>query len=261
MKYLINDNMKAVRCGDFVKADQDAREFIYDTMAPKTEEHNIAVMRGIAEAHNFVVPDNLNKRGDIARRLANDLSKLKLPEVRKMSDTEQVTSIIVEGVKAEKTDDQILVAIVNAGISFKNAGKLFKQVMQEKGLRISSKSRQEQVFKILKSLRFKPKADDWEKVQAALDKIVEEVNDTDEKQALMMVKRYAKEGELILPKQPKKAAGAKGNVKVQEYMIANPSATKEEFSTFMLDLGKKEKMIDRQWVWFEIAQKMAANIK
>lgn len=257
MRYLINGNMKAIRCGQFAKADKEASEFIYDSIAPNDDTHNVAVMRGIADAHGFVIPDNLNKRVDIASRLAEQLKKLKLPEVKSMTDTEKVTGIIVAGVEADKTDDQILVDIVNAGISFKNAGKMFKKIMEEKGLRINSKTRQEQVFKILKKARFKPK--EYSQVETMLAVVRKEVTDTSEKQALSLVKKYAKEGELTLPKAPK-TAGGKGKAKINAFMIENPTAKKAEFKKFMLELGKKEKVIDRNWEIFEVAQKMAQTL-
>ena len=261
MNYLINSNMKALRCGDFVKADLSIKEFIYNTAAPDTAEHTTAVMRGNADANSIVIPDNLTKRGEIAQRLATELTKLKLPEVKKMTETESATKIIVAGVEADKSDDMILVDIVNSGISFRNAGKLFKKIMEEKGLRISNKTRQEQVFALLKKNRFKKPAE-WQKVQDMLDLICGEegVNDTTEKQALLLVRRYAKEAEFVLPKAPKKAAGSKGKAKITDWMVANPKATQEEFTKFMLELGKKENVAKRFFEWFAVAQRMAETI-
>lgn len=262
MKYLINGNMKALRRGDFVKADEKAKEFIYDSAAPDTPEHNVAVMRGIADANNIVIPSNMAKRGDIARRLSSELEKLNLPEVKSMTQTEQATKIIEDGVKADKTDDQILVDMVNSGIGFKVAGRMFKQIMEEKGFRVSAKTRQEQGFDILKKMKFKPNSESWETVEPAIEKLMEGVPDTNEQQAIAVIRKYAKANELVLPKAPPKAKGGKGKAAIQDYMVKNPLATKAQFTKFMSELGKNETVIARNWEWFEVGQKMiksAAN--
>ena len=169
MNYLISSSMKAIRFG-LVEADENAGEFIYDSAAPDTPEHNAAVMRGIADANSIIIPDNLKKRGDIARKLAAELSNLNLPEVKQMTKQEETLEIIKAGLAADKSDDMILVDIINAGNSFRQAGKLFKSIMEDQGLRINNTTRRDQVFSILKKARFKnPKS--WEIVEGHINTI------------------------------------------------------------------------------------------
>jgi hypothetical protein len=262
MLYLINEHLRALQCGSELSFNESNGEFLYDSEAPDTPEHSKAVMFGIAEANDIIIPDNLNKRSDIAKTLENALSKLKLLEINKMSEQEaQVKALIVDGIAADKTDDQILVSIVNAGVSFKNAGRLFKQITEGEGLRISNKTRLEQGFAILKRARFKA-AKEYSKVEEMIALILDEetgVKDTDRVQAVRIIRRYAKEAEIVLPKAPKQA-GTKSMTAIQNWMVENHGATEEEFRTYMLGIGKRDNVIAKNWKWFEVARRIATAI-
>ncbi len=202
-KYLINNSYVVVRRGDFVEACESAAEFILDTA--KNELHR-SVMIEIAEANGIKINKNL-KTSDYADSLEIKLYELKIPEVNKMTDTQNIEKIVLAGFAAEKTDEDMIVEIIESGVKFKEAGKLFAQVCEAKGLRKSSKNRREEVGAILDEAEFAPA--DSEELQKMIDYIVENVDDTTAKQAGIVIKRWAKENEIALPKRARSAGGSK----------------------------------------------------
>jgi hypothetical protein len=274
MHYLISDDLKAIGSG-VVTANLDAGEFIYDTMAPDTPIHNVATMRGIAESCKIVIPDNLKNRGDIALKLSHGLSKLNLQRSNKMTKQEEILDLIKAGIEADKSDDSILVDIINSGVPFRQAGVMFKSIMVEQGLRVSSKTRRETVFSMLKKNRFGAKGapKTFDVVQNQIDAICGRgvegdenylaalLSDTTEQQALSLIKKYARDGEFTLPKAPKSATGgSRIKRETHNFMIANPRATEAEFTAFMLESGRSEKIAVRTYEWFGVALKMAAAL-
>ncbi|MBL4656281.1 MAG: hypothetical protein JKY33_10715 [Bacteroidia bacterium] len=258
-----------------MEADKSADEFIYDTSAPDSFGHNVATMRGIAIQNGIIIPDNLRKSKDIASRLATELIKLKLPVEAEMTEESSKTErelaleTVLDGIDKGLCDEDIMCNMLNEKLTFLQVPKLFKSIMEEQGHRITSKDRVEKIYAILKKMKFKPINKGWPTVQRALlkiiggknedgDEISATVPDTSEKQAINVMKKFCKEAELAFPKAPRSAA--KGKSRVYEFMINNPGATKEEFSTFMFELNKNEKTIDRFWEFFQVAVQMAENL-
>lgn len=259
MKYLIDGSLDVKWKGAHVIANETDGEFIFDTDADAKDQLNKATLRGIAEANDVIVGSKDNV-ATLVKKLDQNFSKLKLLEVNEMSDEAKVEEIVVAGVEAEKDHDTMLVEIVNAGVSFKNAVKLFKRVMESKGFAITAKKRAEKIQGLIEELEFN--AESGEDVSGMIAHIVKNVPDTNEKQALGVLRRWAKKEEIELPKPEKKAGGAGGfRAKAFDWMIANPTAESEEFFKWAVeDQGRKETVAKRFVGLFEVSKKIAEAI-
>lgn len=221
MKYLINNSFKAIRTGEFVQADESAGEFVLDTIE---DGHTNACLLEVCKANKISVHAKATK-AELITALEDGLSGLNLPEQNKMTDTQVVENVIEEGVANDRTDDEMLVAIVNEGISFKSAGRLFKQIMEEKGYRVSAAERAEEASKILADADFKPES--YSDVAEMIAKITQSVNDTTDKQALVAIRKYAKENGIDMPKKSAGAGRASGGGLLEgiaNWMLANRDA-------------------------------------
>ena len=265
-KYLIGGNFKALRSGEFVEASEGSEEFIFDSS--NHEEHTAATIVEIAKANGLTLPGKTNKKDAIVL-LTKHLDSLKLPEVNKMTDTQTVEKIIAEGVANGKTDDDMLIEIIGAGVSFKAAGKLFKTIMEDKGYRVSAKVRAEKANKILVDCDFGGTGDvTAELVAATIAQIVADVPDTSEKQALVAIRKYAKEKEIAMPKSSNGKGGAGGGSgiqkKVNEFMLSNKDCTAEEITAKIRDIkaeitdGQLKKHVAMAVSTLEFARKFAA---
>jgi hypothetical protein len=243
MKYLIKENFKAVRCGRFVVADESEGEFIYNTETAYDDLHSTSLLE-IAAANGLKV-NKRDKKLNIVGQINAHLMTLKLPEVNKMTDTQIVEEIVEAGVPAGKSDDEMLIEIVNQGVSFKSAGKLFKSVMLAGGYRISAAERAEKANQILADADFLNPVDDdgneveltTEHVRLMAEHLVAEIADTTEKQAMLAIRKYAKAAEVALPKAKKGRSSSGGIVnKMSDWMLLNKDCTAEEIATQIQEL-------------------------
>ena len=161
--------------------------------------------------------------------------------MNEITDTQKVAEIVAKGVEAGHDDDTMLIEIVQAGIKFKAAGKLFNQAMTEGGYRITAKDRKEKGRAILVDAEFAP--ENYDELQAMIERISEEVDDTTASQASSICKNYAKEFEIELPKAPKKSTGGI-KAEIMEFLFKSPNATHEELFDFIESKGPFKK-VDR----------------
>lgn len=239
MKFLINPEFVALRKGLFVEADEESGEFVLDT---EHVEYSKGTLEEIAAANEITISKSLNK-GDYAEALAHGLNDLEIGEVNKMTDLQKAKEIVLAGFEADKTDEEMIVEIIGSGVKFKEAGKLFKQVCETEGLRISPKDRKAHISKILADAEFAPeKAEDVSAMVARIigteetddeEAVNAEVANTSEKQALQAIRVWAKDNEVSLPKADKKekaaasthglGSGTRG--RIIDWMLQNPDAT------------------------------------
>lgn len=179
----------------------------------------------------------------------NENGVTKMSEENTEVNVEEIASqIITDGFKEGMADDDILVSLIAVdGISFKQAGTMFKKLTETLGLRISAKDRKEAGFEILVGLEFAP--EDYDGVLAGRDAVMEGVADTNENQAMAVVRGYAKENELDLPKKAKGGGGNRGGggkiAKCVEWANANPESTEVEFLEFVGTIVESEKQISK----------------
>jgi len=254
MKYLIRSDFKAMRKGDFVTANEKAGEFVY---VAGSNALTTAQVLEIATANKLQVSKNL-KKNEAAAKLDELLETLKLDEVKKMTDTAIVEEVCAAGHAAGKSDDEMLIEIVSRGVKFALAGKLFRQVMEAKGFRVSNKDRVNKAEELLEGIEF----DTAEAVEATVANLVKTLPDTNEKQAKSILRKFAKANEIELPKAEKGTKKSAGGFrpKLFKWMIAHPTATAEQLTTYVTDLGKKEAVAKRYAELFDVAKKMAAAL-
>ena len=239
--YVINNSFKAIFRGKFATVSEVDGEFFYHTGNSHKSDHTLATIVEIAKANGLNVSTRASKN-DAFEQLNAHLKTLPIDEVNSMTDTQIVEEIVEAGVAKGKTDDQMLAAIVNRGVSFRTAGKLFKSVLESKGYRITAKERAEAIGKILDGVLV-PKDGDKKatlgNVQVVVDRIVGkgdiagEVADTTDKQAFAVIRKYAKDNEIELPKGKKGGGGSSGSgsgiiKKVSDWMLENRKCTAEE---------------------------------
>jgi len=223
VKYIINPSFKAIFKGKFSAASTDDGEFEYNSDGAADDFPALATLIEIGKANGLKISSKA-KKADAIEQLNAHLETLEINEVNEMTDTQKVEEIIEAGLEAGQTDDEMLVEIVNQGVSFKSAGKLFKSVMETKGYRITAKERGEKINDILTGSDFGGEEVTAETIQEAVKRITGEVADTSEKQALNSIRKFAKANEIDLPKVKKGGGGGNSGAmmdKVQEFILSN----------------------------------------
>jgi hypothetical protein len=261
-KYLISSSNKAIRKGEFVTSSDG--EFIIDTENLDKNIHKQNLV-DVAEAHGFKINPKA-KQAELLTELAEQLSTLKLPEQNEMTDTQKVEQIVKAGFEAGKTEEQMMVEIVNAGVSFKSAIKLYKAATESLGLATSAKERSEKAAAIIKEVTagVEPKDVTAELISTLVTRIATEVKDEDEKHAMVYVRKYAKEHNIELPKAEKAAGRASGvsglRAEAHEWMKANPTASEKELAAFITSKGKEPKKLRSYFVTFAFAKEFHAHL-
>jgi len=256
MKFLISSDFKVMRKGEMVAADEKAGEFIYET--GNARDASMGQLQEIAKANKIQIGNKPKKDQLISKideALMNDQT---VAEQNTPTETQKVEEIVKAGIAAGKNDDAMLIDIVQAGVSFKRASKLFKQVLEAQGVRIASKDRNTQAGEILAAMDFNPQnaAD----VEAAVKEIEAKVKDTNAKQALTAVKKYAKEHQIELPKTVKGQRGVSGfRSKVFDWILANPNGSVAELKEFIASMEKPESIQKRFVGIYDLVHKFHAK--
>lgn len=234
MKLLINSNFKAMYQGEFVSNHcKEARgEFVLDTS--DVNQFDFSTLQEIAKANGFKLKKE--KKENVLQNLEAEIIKLNLKEMNQMSDTEKVTQIIREGFEAKKTEDEIIVAIVTSGVPFKRAYRLYKEISEEEGFKVSPKKRAEEVTKFLHEAKFEPK--EFSDVEETVKEICEKVSDTNEVQAMKLVRAFCKENEIAIPKKAKAPTGGL-LVRFQKWTIENPTCSDDEAANWIRENASK----------------------
>jgi len=146
-------------------------------------------------------------------------------------------AIVIEGLEAGKTDDQILQELFESGVDFGDMRKVFEDIIKEKGLRLSPKERKEKTATLLEGVTEIADVDAMTKIVAMLEKKLK-VAATKAKGSL---NTWAKANGIELPRAPRIAkerkAGFGGHYKnildfVLEQRAANKPYTKVEVIAF-----------------------------
>ena len=148
---------------------------------------------------------------------------------------EKAKGIVEPMSRSGKGDNEIVIALITAGFGFKKAGRLLGKVLEALGVRLSNTDRLKMVSEMLMKNDFAPK--DWTEVVQVCEYLAEELDATSEKQAMVSVKKFAKNQSIVLPEKPKN----KGlRAKTLEWSRANPTADDEAFKVFVSTVTDKE---------------------
>lgn len=253
MKILVTALFKMVRFGEFVSADEAVGEFVVDT---ENSQLSKATLSEICTKNKIPFSKKATV-GELLEAIEEAVPGLKIPEQNQEPDSVKVRRIVEEYLADENDDeDEILMAIVQSGVKFKVAGKLYKQAMIDLGALVSNKDRWTSAKEIMVADGFEPK--NWEEVDAMCNRLVKEIPATEYSKAYAQIRKYAKEFEIELPK-PEKKTGGGFKHKIYAWMVANPSAEKDAFYSYVTrKMEKEEKVADRYWEIFELAKKVAA---
>lgn len=256
MLYLINENFKALRRGEFVQSSEGSKEFVLDT-SDKEKCPALGQLTEIDKANKLGIPAKYKKnKQEYLSQIESKLGAMKMAEQNEETEESKGSKLIEEGHKAGQTKEQIIIALIGSGMKLSPASKLLKRKLTELGAIISPKERSTKAFVVLEDMKFNPK--NSEDVLAGVARLVSEVAQTTDGQAMSLIRKYAKTNGIELPKKVKGAGNLR--LKIFNFMINNPTSTKEAFSEFMESINRNDKAIIKGWEVFEVAQKMAQTL-
>lgn len=255
-KYLINSDFKAIRKGEFISADSESGEFVMDT-----DVKNCGLSKGqleeVAQANKMKISSKLNA-AEFAGELTSQLENLKIAEVNKMTNSEIVKGIVEKGFVEGKSEEDMLVEIIQSGIKFREAGKLYKQAAEEGGYVANNKKRKEDAAAMMDEAEFAP--EHWDEVVSMADQICDAVPGTEQKTAISLIRSWCKANEVTLPKKTK-SAKPKIQDGILSFMKARASTvTVDEVAEYIaeqkpeFDEDKVNKMAGRFFKYVEFAR-------
>lgn len=165
---------------------------------------------------------------------------------QKVEDVSEVTEVVeteVEDANVEiraafetastegQEEDDVKMAMIGAGATFKNVTRLFNQFMIDAGFAISKDDRDEAVANALEGHELETEAG----FAAAAEAVLVAVKGATDKSASALVRAYGKKNELEVYKKPKGSGGGKTGFAKGFYdaLIANPALTKDEAIAFI----------------------------
>lgn len=245
MNYLLNNNFKILRKGSHVVANEKVGEFLYDD---ENTDFEIGILKEIAEANGLQCSGK--KKSQYQQSLNEALKMLDVAEQNGPTETEKVEKIVQAGFDAGHDDDTMMIAIVQAGISFRRASRMFKDAVEKLGLRVGVKDVKEVARKLLAEMDFNPQS--YGEIQKVAEKLVSEVEGSTAAQAMVAIKSYAKENEIALPKREKgskKAGPSEGSgfkYKVMAWILENPNFDTENMEGFKSFLAENERTEEKE---------------
>lgn len=139
-----------------------------------------------------------------------------------------------EAVEAEKSEDDIKMAMIGAGATFKNVTRLYNQYMVDAGLAVSKAEKEEIVGKVMAKAKALETEEGFAKSVAA---IAEKAPGINEKSAAALIRAWAKAQDPAVETwaKPKSSGGARVGFRSRFYdaLVANPAMTKEECHEFL----------------------------
>jgi uncharacterized protein (DUF697 family) len=169
-------------------------------------------------------------------------------------------------VAADQSEDDVKMAMINAGASFKNVTRLYNQYMVDAGFAVSKEEKTEIVTKILAKAKGLDTEDGFKKVVGL---IVEKANGVTEKSAAALIRTWAKgqevaEGEEALEiwKKPKGTGAGRSGFKAKFYaaLVANPAMTKDECHEYLKTAEGTSANIQKRETVYQAIREMANTI-
>lgn len=215
MKILLNAEYKALRFGEFVKADSSANECIFDTEhAKNSDQFAKTVYEEIAKAHGFEISSKKDKKEFYSELIAK-LTELELPEMNEQPASELVNEVLTNGFAANLSDDDIMAKLYETGkVKIKDVQKVFKVACEKGGFRLSAKSIKEKVATALTAIEFTPAEYSEVETMCACflkgteDGSIEAIQGASEKVILSSIRAWAKSKDIALPKRTSGSANS-----------------------------------------------------
>ena len=230
MKILTTEGGKIISYGQFVFATGE------NEVVDVNEEMTIATIKDIAKLNGCSI--TAKKKDDVISQLQTYLNE-NYHEVTEMTDEQKFENIVVEGFEKEMSDNDIKKALFTAGCEFGDINKVFNKAVQDKGLRLSPKDRNEKAAEFLEG--YVPT--DVETHLAKLSALQDHLSIAST-QAGAAMRAWAKVNEIELPKAPtvKTAPGYRGKKKIlADWMIENKEATFDQLCAYASEAIEKTK--------------------
>ena len=131
--------------------------------------------------------------------------------------------------------DDVKMAMIGAGATFKNVTRLYNAYCIDAGLAISPADRKQAVEDFLTGKEFETEED----FNECVDGLVIAVKGATERSAGALIRAYAKRNELTAYAKPKGEVGSRPGFVNDFYnwLVANPTSTKEEASAYVMGAG------------------------
>jgi len=176
---------------------------------------------------------------------AEDLYEDDVEDSEEVEQADPIRETFDAAVSGDSAEDDVKLAMIQAGATFSNVTRLYNQYMIDSGLAMSKEDRNSVMDNILtgKSL------DTEETLTDAIVSVVNEVTGVTDKSASAMVRAWAKKNEVECFKRPK-GSGAVRNPFVQNFhnaLIENPHLTKEELQNIINGLPAEQQSNPQRW--------------
>jgi len=222
MKYQLNTSLEVTSKGEALEG-----EFVFDPEA----KHTLKDLKAIAKA-NGIEHDSKVKLADLATLITDTFSEMELEEYLDLK------GIVVAGIKSGKTDDAIMLELIEAGVPVRDAYGEFKTALMAAGYLLKPAERNAKLAELLED--FAPETGD--DVSDMVNLMMEELPRTTDRQAMGAIRKYAKDNKIDLPK-VKRLGGWKK--KLFDWIASNPSATVDEMTAYVIELGRPETVAKR----------------
>lgn len=138
-----------------------------------------------------------------------------------------------------KAEDEVKLAMISAGATFKNVTRLFNQFCVDAGLTVSKEEKDQIIAGILEGADLSQE----DVFNAKVEELMSALVGSTDKSAAALIRAYAKKNELEVFKKAKGGTGeAKAGFasKFYDWLLANPTSTKEEATAFINGEGDHE---------------------
>lgn len=187
-----------------------------------------------------------------------DTTSDKAPKQPAISD--EIRQAFDSAISAGKVEDMIKIDLIAAGAKFKQATRIYNELMVEAGLAISKEDKDAAVA----SACIDADLGTEEGFNAAVAELDAAIESTNAKGAAVMVRAYARKNERECFKKPKSGSGVARVSFVYtycNYVRDNPDITKGDIDTFIKEKGNKMsiKFMSRWYAIAEMAQQIRAH--
>jgi hypothetical protein len=226
----IGNNFNALRTGEFVarSINEEKGEFLLN----EDSDLPVATLKEIA-SKNSIDLAGIKKKGDVQSHIISTLiNERNLPTMDEKPQDEIALDIVKQGHEANHDDDTILVNLVQAGIKFSAAGRLFREAQTKLGLRLTPDDKREYVTNTLGD-DFTPTTAD--ELSTMIDKVAQH-DAISPAQARAAVRKYLKDNEREIPKLVNAATTGGIRGKIFDLFTANPAIDEAGFASEMEDI-------------------------
>lgn len=178
-------------------------------------------------------------------------------KTKKSPITDEIREAFDAAIAAGKDNDMVKIDLIVAGAKFKQATKIYNELMVEAGLSVSKEEKDE----ILANACAEVNLDTEDGFNTAVSAVNTAIESTNEKGAAAMVRAYARKHEMECYKKPKSEGSGTRTTFLGDYynaLIENPKMTEEEAHEFIVEHGTKNTV--RWEKTHQRARAMANNI-